>query len=302
MGLDNDWKDDIFILESPLYNDVCPGPSPRSQFDFPGPAHLATPPVEWLRTIFHLPGHRGHRERRYSISKVTPLNDTGGYRVAGPMIPYTASLLLDWKKSQDDDSSSEQKGNDAREKLEKIDTFLKCLGLTWKVAVKQANAAELELRVGRMKNAQQEGANDLVDLADTGFGLSQVLPVLVALVAAQPGQMVLVEQPELHLHPQAQLAMGRVIADAAQRGVLVVVETHSQLILRAIQTVVAQKQIAPESVGLHWFSRDEESGESKVVQADLQPDGTFGDWPVDFPDIFAMADKEFVDAVFANHP
>jgi predicted ATPase len=126
--------------------------------------------------------------------------------------------------------------------------------------------------------------------------------VLVALVAAQPGQMVLVEQPELHLHPQAQLAMGRVIADAAQRGVLVVVETHSQLILRAIQTVVAQKKIAPESVGLHWFSRDEESGESKVVQADLQPDGTFGDWPVDFPDIFAMADKDFVDAVFANHP
>jgi len=143
---------------------------------------------------------------------------------------------------------------------------------------------------------------DLVDIADVGFGASEVLPVLVALAAAEPGQVVLIEQPELHLHPSAQLAMGGLLADAAERGVLVVAETHSQLILRAIQTAVARGRLRPADVGLHWFSRDETTGWTTVSRADLHKDGTFGEWPVDFPDVYAMADEQFINAVFGQEP
>ena len=110
--------------------------------------------------------------------------------------------------------------------------------------------------------------------------------------------MVLIEQPEIHLHPRAQLAMGGVLAEAANRGVIVVVETHSPLLLRSIQTLVARRALTPDKVGLHWFTRDEITGWSTVALADLHEDGTFGDWPVDFPDVFAMADQAFIDAVF----
>ena len=57
----------------------------------------------------------------------------------------------------------------------------------------------------------------MVNIADVGFGVSQVLPVLVALIVAEPGQLVYLEQPELHLHPRAQVALARVLADAAKQ-------------------------------------------------------------------------------------
>ncbi len=264
-----------------------------------GLRHLAIgAPVEWTRGILHLPGYRGHRERRFPLSKVSR-SRFGSFSVIGPMPPYSASLLLEWKRLMGDGVGDGVR-RQAREHLKQVAAGMKKLGLTWKVTAVPANAAELELRVGRLPEARRGGAQDLVDIADVGFGLSQVLPVLVALVAAVPGQMVLVEQPELHLHPSAQLAMGRVLADAAKRGVIVVIETHSQLILRAIQTIVATGYLTPEHVGLNWFSRDNDSGWTTVTQADLKKDGTFGDWPVDFPNVYSMADAEFIDAVFAN--
>jgi len=255
-------------------------------------------PLDWVGTIFHLPGHRGYRERRYPITKVTR-DESGDFSVSGPMPPYAASLLRDWEQIAKNDDTPSVLRKKAEKSLEEVNKGLKSLGLTWKVHSKSAEASKIELRVGRLPVSQQGGAQDLVDIADVGFGVSEALPVLVGLAAAAPGQMVLIEQPELHLHPHAQLAMGRVLAEAARRGVIVVVETHSPLILRAIQTVVAKGRLTPDQVGLHWFSRDGKTGWSTVTRADLHRDGTFGDWPVDFPDVFAMADQEFIDAVFA---
>ncbi len=254
---------------------------------------------DWVRSILHLPGHRGHRERRYPITK-TKRAEHGAFSLVGPMHPYAASLLLGWQGASADGSMPEDWKERAEENIERVNRHMKTLGLTWKVLAKPANAAELELRVGRMPTAQQGGAKDLVDIADVGFGASQVLPVLVALSAAVPGQMVFVEQPELHLHPRAQLALGGVLVEAAKRGVFVVIETHSHLVLRAIQTKVASGDLKPEEVGLHWFTRDPETGWTSVVRAQVERDGSFGDWPVDFPDVFAMADRDFIDAVFGQ--
>ena len=62
----------------------------------------------------------------------------------------------------------------------------------------------LKLQVGRLLH-DRTNETDMVNIADVGFGVSQVLPVLVALIAAEPGQLVYLEQPELHLHPRAKL-------------------------------------------------------------------------------------------------
>ena len=87
---------------------------------------------------------------------------------------------------------------------------------------------------------------DLVSIADVGFGISQTLPVIVALLAAEPGQLVYIEQPEIHLHPRAQMAMAKILADAANRGVRVVAETHSSLLLLGIQSLVAEGKLSPD--------------------------------------------------------
>ena len=136
----------------------------------------------------------------------------------------------------------------------------------------------------------------MVSIADVGIGVSQVLPVLVALIVAEPGQLVYLEQPELHLHPNAQVALAQMLADAAKRGVRVVAETHSSLLLLGVQTLVAEGKLSPELVKLHWFSRNKD-GVTEVDSVDLDEAGTYGDWSVDFDDVSLNAQSRFLDAV-----
>ena len=243
--------------------------------------------LPFLEATFHLPGLRGHRERRYSAAQL--MDADGVLHARGPFTHYTASVLERWQDAKDEAN------------LTRVFDGLRATGLTWKVSGKRANASELELKVGRTATARQGGANDLVDIADVGFGVSQVLPVIVALAAAAPGQMVYVEQPELHLHPRAQLAVGRLLAEAASRGVCVVAETHSRLILRAVQIELARGELLkPDDVGLHWFSRDADTGESTVRLATVDERGAFGDWPVDFSDVDAAADDDWLGLVLGR--
>ncbi len=135
----------------------------------------------------------------------------------------------------------------------------------------------------------------MVSIADVGFSASQVLPVLVALIAAKPGQLVYLEHPEMHLHSRAQVALAQVLADAAKRGVHVVAETHSSLLLLAIQTLVAKEKLSPELVKLHWFTRGE-NGATKIDTADLDEAGAYGDWPEDFDDVDLKAQNRYIKA------
>jgi len=136
----------------------------------------------------------------------------------------------------------------------------------------------------------------MVSIADVGFGVSQVLPVVVALHAARPGQIVYVEQPEIHLHPRAQVALAEILGRATRRGVQVVVETHSELLLLGVQQLVASGELEPGKVKLHWFERDEE-GATLVKTAELDSQGAFGDWPVDFSDVSLEAMRAYLDTV-----
>ena len=89
--------------------------------------------------------------------------------------------------------------------------------------------------------------------------------------------VVSVDPPALHLHPRGQMALGRILAEAAARGLRVVVETHSPLIIRAAQVTVERGQNAPDPVGLRWLSRDEETGWGWVELPDLDSNGAFGE-------------------------
>jgi predicted ATPase len=121
--------------------------------------------------------------------------------------------------------------------------------------------------------------------------------VLVALEVARPGQLVYLEQPEIHLHPRAQTTLARIIAAAAKRGVQIVVETHSSLVLRGVQTAVAEGELPPNLVKLHWFSRSDVDGSSTVRSADMDERGSFGDWPEDFDDVVLTTERDYLNAV-----
>jgi AAA ATPase domain len=230
--------------------------------------------------VIHLPGLRGNPERTYPLTAV-------GQTFPGTFENYVASLIAHWSSESPTDIKA--LGNDLRE-----------LGLTWKIEAKRVADTHVELQVGRMPRPKLGGVNDLVSIADVGFGVSQTLPVVVALRAARPGQLVYIEQPEIHLHPRAQVAMARLLVNAANRGVRVVAETHSSLILLAVQTFVAEGVIAPDLVGLNWFCRNQRSGTTQIKSAHLDEAGRFGDWPEDFDNVALKTESRYLSAAEAR--
>lgn len=232
---------------------------------------------EYIRSIIHVPGLRGNPERTYPVTAI-------GEQFPGTFEHYVASVINNWQTTKSS-------------KLKDLARYLRILGLTGKVDTKQINDTQVEIRVARLPcnfNPKTK-STEMVSIADVGFGVSQTLPALVALLVAEPEQLVYLEQPEIHLHPRAQAALADILIESANRGVRVVIETHSDLILKRIQSLVAEDRIKPDKVKLHWFTRDQE-GCTNITTADLDKAGTFGDWPEDFSEVDLQEESRYLDA------
>jgi predicted ATPase len=233
-----------------------------------------------ILNLIHVPALRGNPERNYKKTSVGP-------KFPGTFEIYAASIIHHWQATEDT-------------RLNDLGTALELLGLTWKVSSKKVDDVSVEVMVGRFIHNTHSNFKDLVSIADVGFGISQILPVIVALLTAESGQLVYIEQPEIHLHPLAQTAMAQILADAANRGVKVVAETHSSLLLLGIQSLVAEGKLSADKVKLHWFKRRQEDGVTEISSADLDKAGAFGDWPEDFSSAEMDADARYIHAAEAR--
>jgi hypothetical protein len=236
-----------------------------------------------LPTVMHIPGLRVTPKRSYPIA-------FSQNKIKGTFDLYAAGTISQWQQQKNTNS------------LIQLNNCLLRLGLTDSVTADEKNANEVELSVSRLPAGTKGKTkkSDMVNIADVGIGVSQVLPILVALIAAQEGQIVYVEQPELHLHPRAQVAMAELLAEAANRGVRVIVETHSSLLLLTIQTLIAQEKIKNTDVALHWFVRDAK-GATQVTYVQPDEDGAYGEWPEDFGDVELKAQDAYLTAVGMRH-
>ena len=118
-------------------------------------------------------------------------------------------------------------------------------------------------------------------LTDVGFGVSQVLPVLVLLYYVPEGSTVLMEQPEIHLHPAVQSGLADVMLNVATvRNVQIVVESHSEYLLRRLQRRVAEESASAEDVKLYFVSS--RRGEAQVSDLLLNEWGEIENWPDKF--------------------
>jgi len=226
------------------------------------------------KNLIHVPGLRTNSSRSYKKTAV-------GNRFPGTFDDYVASVIHSWQRESD-------------KRLEKLVRQLQHMGLTGGVEADRINDTQVELRVEQQPvGSGSEGR--MINVADVGIGVSQVLPVLVACLVADEGQLVYLEQPEIHLHPRAQTRLADALVKAANRGVRVVVETHSQLLLLALQTRIAEDEIDPERVMLHWFSRRDD-GVTEVSSRVPDDKGAFGDWPEDFSDVERKAENRYLDA------
>jgi hypothetical protein len=232
-----------------------------------------------IRRMIYVPGVRGGRGRKELFAEIT---EHGFF--PGSFESYAPSLIYSWQQSRE------------RKKIHELVRALGTLELAAGIGAVRQNESELEIRVPRTRNSDH---NDFVNIADVGLAVPTVFPVLVALIQAEPGQLIYIEQPELHLHPRAQWRLAQLIADAANRGVRLVIETHSSLLLQGILTCVAKGVISPQKVALHWFARND-VGFTTVKTANLDSEGRVGDWPSDFDDVELRASNDYLDAVEAR--
>jgi predicted ATPase len=118
-------------------------------------------------------------------------------------------------------------------------------------------------------------------LPDVGFGVSQLLPVLVNCSMLAKGSTLVLEHPEMHLHPFAQAALADVLINAVTTGKLqIIVESHSEHFLRRLQLRIAEEKIASEQVALYFCRLD--NGLSTIEALDIDPYGSILNWPKDF--------------------
>jgi predicted ATPase len=127
-----------------------------------------------------------------------------------------------------------------------------------------------------IKGAQGEEFSAL----QVGFGFSFSLPVIVAPLIAKPGDLIIIENPEAHLHPSAQSKIGKLLAIAAQNGVQVIIETHSDHLLNGIRVAVKKKLIDGNNTIIHFFSQNSTHKQTFSVE----DDGSTERWPIGFFD------------------
>jgi len=124
---------------------------------------------------------------------------------------------------------------------------------------------------------------------NVGFGLTQLFPVLVEVLSSLPGDLVIVENPEVHLHPRAQQEIGALLARVANTGVQVIVETHSDHVLNGIRLAVKGSQsIRADAVVIHFFARAAD-GSSQRLSPKIDSSGRLDVWPEGFFDQFDHA-------------
>ncbi|MCO6453923.1 MAG: DUF3696 domain-containing protein [Pirellulaceae bacterium] len=160
---------------------------------------------------------------------------------------------------------------------ERIAHWLKELGLISSFTVKAiAKGSNLyEVRVKKSPNSSE------VLITDVGFGVSQVLPVLVLCYYVPKGSTILLEQPEIHLHPSVQSGLADVLIDAARhRNLQIVLESHSEHLLRRLQRRIAEQVLQPEDVALYFCDVAQDSSALSNLRVDLF--GNIANWPKDF--------------------
>lgn len=215
---------------------------------------------------------------RVGPREVYPLEDRQAAKVVGPRGERAVSLLYRGRDERVRDALLLK--DVAPTRLKQVEARMSQIfpgcGLNVQL-VPQANAVTLGLRTS--------ADTDFHRPVHVGFGLTQVLPIVVAALSADKDDLLLVENPEVHLHPAGQALMGQLLAEVAGSGVQVVIETHSDHVLNGIRRAVRAGVLPCGNAMLHFF-RARAPNLDQVVSPSLDATGNIDFWPEGFFDQF----------------
>ena len=172
--------------------------------------------------------------------------------------------------------------------VEALSSWASRLGVATSVEVRD------EPGFGRRVLVRIPGLVDPIDWEKVGVGVSQVLPVLARVLVAGPESLTILEQPELHLHPEAQATLAELLLEASRSGRQLIIESHSDSFIRRIRRLALEEAVSTASeedmssivddVTFIFAERDLRTGVSTLRNVDLSSDGGFEEWPEGFAD------------------
>lgn len=145
-----------------------------------------------------------------------------------------------------------------------------------------------EIKINSMQDAFVElgirslGGVETHALADSGFGYSQLLPILVRGLMLVPGGTLIVEQPEVHLNPGLQVRLSDFLAAMALANKQILIETHSEHIVNSIRAIAAEEMAENVYAKCRVLYLSSDDGRPKLHKLDMLPDGVFPEWPQEF--------------------
>jgi hypothetical protein len=178
------------------------------------------------------------------------------------------------------DLGSNEKDRTGKTRLELLNEWLSGKGI-----LKQVHLRELGKGSGvRMLLGDDCHGPTNINVAAMGEGVSQILPIIAYSRFGADDDCLLVEQPEIHLHPELQAELGDLFIEVAKSGRRqVLVETHSEHLLLRVRRHIAEGKLEPDQVAI-LFVNKKDGGESEVTRLDLNSRGHFSDWPKGFFD------------------
>ena len=207
--------------------------------------------------------------------EIYPLEDQHAVTRVGVRGENAVSVLY---RSRDDPISASLRISDVAPILlhqvgARLDTFFPGSAIDVQ-QVQNANAVTLGIRTSE--------STGFVRPIHCGFGITQILPIVVAALSVPRGSLLLIENPEVHLHPAGQALMGKFMSEVAQTGIQVIVETHSDHFMDGVRIAVRDGLISPSDAAFHYFEREGTS--SMVTSPQIDADGRLSHWPEGFFD------------------
>lgn len=205
-----------------------------------------------------------------------PLAPTEELSKVGTQGQHTAAVLYNFRSRQVRNSTASVDSS-TRSLEDEVGSWLNYLGLGQGVRTRDLGNMGYELKI-------LDEFGQLHDLTQLGVGVSQVLPILVAGLLAQAGDVLLLEQPELHLNPRVQSRLADLLLWLTSRGVQCIVETHSEHIVNRLRRREAERALNDAQARPAIFFVEQSDGISTYRRIDITEFGNLSSWPMGFFD------------------
>lgn len=211
--------------------------------------YMCATPQRMIESLEFIPNNRGFSSPEY------PLGDKSidHFQITKPMYDYERDIATTMAYRRDE----------LEEKLS--DWMSEITGIRVKSPVREGIKVQISAR--RAKGKEQKD----VRIAFEGFGSNQLLFVLIPLALSEDNSILVMEEPELHLHPKAQASLtNRLLKECKERSKQLILTTHSEHIIASVLTGVAENMISTDDVAIYYLNRRGSSANAKLLKIDSQ--------------------------------